>query len=196
MLTKMISRVQHPKYAAAALKAANPLLLDGEIVYESETGRRKMGDGVNAWNGLPYLADGEAIPALAWKVQNGMLCVRPATDPRNPILERCSIGILHYKNARIRFRKDQAGTKWKRPANAGFKLVQDDFARTELAWTPIRINPVPFDSTKANFAGWLPLISVADLINRWVERVPDPEFSGGGNSSCIEETTSESTPDR
>ena len=54
----MIGRIQHPKYTAAALKAANPLLLDGEVVYESDTGRHKIGDGVKGWNALPYAGGG------------------------------------------------------------------------------------------------------------------------------------------
>lgn len=51
----MIGRIQHPVYTAAALAAANPVLLKGEIVYESDTRKRKLGDGVTAWNSLPYL---------------------------------------------------------------------------------------------------------------------------------------------
>lgn len=177
----MISRIQFPKYAAAALKAANPLLLDGEIVYESDTGRHKIGDGVTEWWRLPYASDAEEIPAVTWKVQRGMLCIKPATDLKNPILKRCMIGILHYKNARRRVQKDLAsGTVKSRPQNAGFKLVQDSFAQEELSWTTVRINPVPFDAKKANTAGWLPVISVADLFQRWVVRIPDPDFAGGG----------------
>ena len=76
----MIGRIQHPKYTAAALKAANPLLLDGEVVYESDTGRHKIGDGVNKWTELPYPMNAEAVPAVTWKVQGGMLCVKPATE--------------------------------------------------------------------------------------------------------------------
>lgn len=54
----MIGRIQHPRYTAAALAAANPQLLDGELVYESDTGRHKIGDGVKAWNALPYAGGG------------------------------------------------------------------------------------------------------------------------------------------
>lgn len=41
-------------YTAAALAAANPVLLKGEIVYESDTRKRKIGNGITAWNNLPY----------------------------------------------------------------------------------------------------------------------------------------------
>lgn len=47
-------RIQFPRFAEADLAAVNPVLLDGEVVYESSTGRRKMGDGVKTWNSLPY----------------------------------------------------------------------------------------------------------------------------------------------
>ena len=51
-------RVQHPVYTAAALKAKNPVLLEGEIVYESDTTLHKVGDGVTPWNALAYARGG------------------------------------------------------------------------------------------------------------------------------------------
>lgn len=175
-------RLQHPKYTEATLTAKNPLLLDGEVVYESDTGRHKIGDGVSRWTALSYAADTKSVPAVTWKVQDGMLCVKPATDLKNPILKQCFVGILHYKNAKKRYRLNpQTGQMQNRPANAGYKLVQDSFAREELSWTSVRINPIPFDVTKVNAAGWMPIISVADLLKRWVVQYANPIFCGGGN---------------
>ena len=54
----MKGRIQHPMYTAAALTAENPVLLAGEVVYESDTGRHKLGDGVKGWNALPYAGGG------------------------------------------------------------------------------------------------------------------------------------------
>ena len=82
------TRTQLPVYTAEALAAKNPVLLKGEIVYESDTGRHKLGDGTTAWNTLAYASDVEKVPALRWKVQGGMLYVKPATDPADPILKR------------------------------------------------------------------------------------------------------------
>ncbi|MCR2030826.1 hypothetical protein [Alistipes timonensis] len=45
-------------YTAARLTAVNPVLLAGEVVYESDTRRHKIGDGVKAWNALPYARGG------------------------------------------------------------------------------------------------------------------------------------------
>ena len=168
-------------YTAAALTEENPVLLAGEVVYESDTGRHKLGDGVNKWTELPYPMNAEAVPAVTWKVQGGMLCVKPATDLKNPILKQCFVGILHYKNAKKRYRRNpQTGQTQNRPLNAGFKLVQDSFSRDEVNWTSVRINPVPFDATKVNAAGWMPIISVADLLERWVVCIADRGFVGGG----------------
>ena len=47
-------RMQHPFLTATALRTANPVLLAGEVVYESDTGKRKVGDGKTAWNSLAY----------------------------------------------------------------------------------------------------------------------------------------------
>ena len=100
--------------------------------------------------------------------------LRQTTDPADPILKRCSVGILHYKNARVR--KSSAAKL--RPTSSGFKLVQDRFSRDELSWTSTRIDPIPFESDKADKSGWLPVISVEALFGRWVTRISDTSYCG------------------
>jgi Major tropism determinant N-terminal domain len=39
---------------AAALTASNPVIASGQVVYETDTGRLKVGDGTTAWTALPY----------------------------------------------------------------------------------------------------------------------------------------------
>lgn len=39
---------------AANWIAANPILSDGEIGYEKDTKKMKIGDGITAWNSLAY----------------------------------------------------------------------------------------------------------------------------------------------
>ena len=48
------SRIQHSVYTAAVLKAKNPVLLKGEVVYESDTCKYKIGGGSTGWKTLPY----------------------------------------------------------------------------------------------------------------------------------------------
>lgn len=66
MAKTLKGRTQNPAYTAAELKAKNPVLLKGEVVYESDTSMHKVGDGKTAWNSLPYVCGGKApdkIPA-------------------------------------------------------------------------------------------------------------------------------------
>jgi hypothetical protein len=44
---------------AAALTATNPVIADGQAVYETDTGRIKIGDGVTAWVSLRYVTSNQ-----------------------------------------------------------------------------------------------------------------------------------------
>lgn len=68
MAKTLKGRTQFPAYTAAALKAKNPVLLDGEVVYESDTLKHKIGDGTTAWNTLPYAKGDFDGPLAAEKV--------------------------------------------------------------------------------------------------------------------------------
>lgn len=68
MAKTLKGRTQHPAYTAAVLKAKNPVLLKGEVVYESDTTRHKIGDGTTAWNTLPYAKGDFDGPLAADKV--------------------------------------------------------------------------------------------------------------------------------
>lgn len=168
-------RLQQPSYTAAELARVDPLLLAGEVVYESDTGRHKVGNGVNRWSGLRYSSDANEIPALAWKVEDGILCVRPACDLENPILRRCYVGILHYKNARARTHLNtETGLKERRLNNAGYKLVDDSHAGASVTWTSTRINPVPYGVP--SWSGWMEVIPVQTLFSRWVSSETDARY--------------------
>ncbi|WP_249283673.1 hypothetical protein [Ligaoa zhengdingensis] len=52
------ARQQQRSDAAANWAAANPVLLCGEIGFESDTRKWKIGDGASAWSALAYQADG------------------------------------------------------------------------------------------------------------------------------------------
>lgn len=47
-------RLKHRTATAAEWAESNPVLLLGEIGYESDTGYFKFGDGVSSWNSLKY----------------------------------------------------------------------------------------------------------------------------------------------
>jgi hypothetical protein len=48
-------RVQNKRGTASALASVNPTPAAGEIVWESDTNKLKIGDGTTAYNSLPYL---------------------------------------------------------------------------------------------------------------------------------------------
>ncbi|MFD0762975.1 hypothetical protein ACFQZW_12865 [Lutibacter aestuarii] len=53
-MTKILP-VQYRLDTAANWAAENPVLLNGEVAKETDTGKKKEGDGVTAYNSLPYL---------------------------------------------------------------------------------------------------------------------------------------------
>ena len=58
----MAVRIQVRNGTAAEWTTANPGLMEGELSLERDTRKFKMGDGVNAWNDLPYATQGEIGP--------------------------------------------------------------------------------------------------------------------------------------
>ena len=55
MATRTVNaRYRHPCRTAAQWSSSNPVLLAGEVGYESDTGKSKVGDGVKTWNELEY----------------------------------------------------------------------------------------------------------------------------------------------
>ena len=53
----MAFRFQLRRDTAAIWSAVNPVLLIGELAYETNTNKLKIGDGTNTWNNLPYFLD-------------------------------------------------------------------------------------------------------------------------------------------
>jgi len=47
-------QIQNLRGTAANLASVNPVLLAGEMILETDTGRIKFGDGTSTWNSLPY----------------------------------------------------------------------------------------------------------------------------------------------
>jgi hypothetical protein len=58
--------VQHKRGTAGAMAGNNPVLADGEIGVETDTGKTKIGDGTTAWNNLPYAGAPAAVNLFLW----------------------------------------------------------------------------------------------------------------------------------
>jgi hypothetical protein len=60
----MATRMQQRRGTAAQWTAANPILAAGEIGFETDTNKFKIGNGATAWNALDYFANNAALTAL------------------------------------------------------------------------------------------------------------------------------------
>ena len=49
----MAIQIQLRRGLASEWTSANPILADGEVGYEKDTRKEKVGDGVTAWTSLP-----------------------------------------------------------------------------------------------------------------------------------------------
>ena len=62
----MAAIIQLKRGTAAALTSANPVLAAGEVVFETDTKKMKVGDGTTAWTSLAYTAtDGDVSAVTA-----------------------------------------------------------------------------------------------------------------------------------
>lgn len=61
----------------------NPILGDGEQGYEKDTGKMKIGNGINRWNDLPYFAEG-SVGATGPQGPTGPQGTTGATGPQGP----------------------------------------------------------------------------------------------------------------
>lgn len=174
---------------AAAWSAANPVLAADEPARETDTGKLKIGDGTTPWQALPYTIDPTlsaaqpVTPSLVWRVTNGWLYVKPNAAVDDPILLKCYVGILRYKNARKCTFRRGGGRK---PPTKGYRVVQDRYTHpNEVPWTTVRINPLMVDviGLREN-NGWMPVIEVRDLFERFVETGEDSN-AAGNKSYCI-----------
>jgi hypothetical protein len=57
----MATRMQQRRGTETQWTTANPILNIGEIGFESDTNKFKIGDGVNHWDDLPYFLDADSI---------------------------------------------------------------------------------------------------------------------------------------
>ncbi len=59
-----IARFQLRRDAALIWTLTNPVLANGEIGYEADSSRLKIGDGITPWNLLPYFYAGNPVGGI------------------------------------------------------------------------------------------------------------------------------------
>jgi len=65
MTTTVTAKIQLRKGTAAQWTSANPTLLSGEVGYETDTHKLKLGDGTTAWTALAYHHDPDLAATYA-----------------------------------------------------------------------------------------------------------------------------------
>ena len=71
--------IQFRRGTAANWTSANPILLAGEIGFETDTTKFKLGDGVTAWSSLSYVTAGDVPTSLY--VANSILAANASNTP-------------------------------------------------------------------------------------------------------------------
>lgn len=71
----MSVQIQLRRGTAAEWQTSNPILAEAEYGYELDTKRLKLGDGVTAWNDLPYFGE-NGLGGAGYKVE-----IRTITGP-------------------------------------------------------------------------------------------------------------------
>jgi len=61
----MSVRFQNKRDTAANWTSNDPILLEGEFGYETDTGKLKIGDGTTAWSSLSYCSGGSTATYIA-----------------------------------------------------------------------------------------------------------------------------------
>lgn len=84
-----MERIQLRRDLSSKWTEINPILMEGEVGFETDTKLRKIGDGITAWNNLDYLAAENIVQELgdsttAAVSQNGTtLGIRSAINTLN-----------------------------------------------------------------------------------------------------------------
>lgn len=81
-----MTHIQQRRDQAAVWASVNPVLYDGEVGHEEDTGRWKMGDGVTAWNALPYKGGVDSVAGKTGEVTLEVADVSGAAPLESPAL--------------------------------------------------------------------------------------------------------------
>lgn len=80
-----MTHIQQRRDPAAQWASDNPVLYEGEMGHETDTGRSKMGDGVTAWNDLPYKWGVDSVSGYTGVVELSVSDIEDAAPTHNPV---------------------------------------------------------------------------------------------------------------
>lgn len=130
------ARIQLKKDTSEAWRINNPVLLDGEAGYESDTNLMKVGDGIHRWLELDYINSGAtAIASTAnYAINAGALGGTSAADWANKfdnyVLNTRIEAVMSTASAADKIPTSIAVTNWVKSQNfagAGDITTWEDF---------------------------------------------------------------------
>ena len=130
------ARIQLKKDTSEAWRINNPVLLDGEACYESDTNLMKVGDGIHRWLELDYINSGAtAIASTAnYAINAGALGGTSAADWAkkfdNYVLNTRIEAVMSTASAADKIPTSIAVTNWVKAQNfagAGDITTWEDF---------------------------------------------------------------------
>ena len=121
MATRTVNaRYRHPCRTAAQWSSSNPVLLAGEVGYESDTGKSKVGDGAKKWSELGYTGADKVD-----KVSGKGLSTNDYTTSEKSKLAGISAGANNYVHPATHPYSMITGTPTSLPASGGNSTTAD-----------------------------------------------------------------------
>ncbi len=143
---------------AAQWTSADPILLDGEPGYETDTGNLKVGDGSTAWTSLPYYSSAAGIPDTILDAK-GDLIAASAVDTA-AILPVGTDGQIIYADS-----GETTGLLWDDPPSGGGGIGSSELIyRYTVAGSDKASIDTGVDTAQAGSNDW----TGADLLEIWV----------------------------
>ncbi len=135
---------------AAEWTAADPILLDGEPGYETDTGNLKVGDGSTAWTSLPYYSSAAGIPDTILDAKGDLIAASAADTAA--ILSVGTDGQILYADS-----GETTGLLWDDPPTPGGGGTELDYVErtTDLSVTATSAATanVVIDGNAVSFSG-------------------------------------------
>lgn len=118
-MSAVVERRQLRRGLSAAWAAINPILLDGEEGFETDTERRKVGDGITSYLGLAYAPDGSEVFTLLYRERVSIFSVLTGAEQTDVLTRAKTVDLTQKINSFI-------------TANPGCELV---FPQGDYVWS-------------------------------------------------------------
>jgi hypothetical protein len=132
--------IQFRRDAAANWTAANPTLAQGEVGIELGTNNMKIGDGIAAWNVLPYAFNLPVFPTFPTFPASGLVGISETQTITNKTLTTIALTTTALYE-----------TKAALPANNINLTTGNYFTKTISGATTLTVSNIPVSNTVATF---------------------------------------------